>query len=127
MPDLVQGREDLRRDERLMQLLRTANAALRSSDTSAGRRLRSRTFGVVPLGPRAGLIEWVENTHSLFDIYQNWQRHTAGGAAQPVACTCCPSLRLCKSFYHTAYHVCTARRSIVRVPHSCKFPAYLLL
>lgn len=81
MPDLAQGREDLRRDERLMQLLHAANAALRNSDASAARRLRARTFGVVPVGPRAGLIEWVEHTHSLFAIYQNWQRHTAGGAA----------------------------------------------
>ena len=82
-----QGREDLRLDERLMQTLRCANGLFRRSVPSAHRRLHVRTFAVVPLGPRTGLIEWVEHTSSLFGLYQAWQRHSlvaAGASALPV-------------------------------------------
>ena len=41
-----------------MQVLRCANALLAADPASAQRRLRARTFGVIPLGPRTGLIKW---------------------------------------------------------------------
>lgn len=82
-----QGREDLRLDERLMQLLRCSNAVLRSSSTSSSRQLHVPTFGVIPLGTRTGLIEWVDHTVPLFGIYQNSRRHSmlaAGDSATSI-------------------------------------------
>ena len=77
----IQGREDLRLDERLMQLLRYSNAVLRGSRVSVFRQLHVRTFGVTPLGPRTGLIEWVEHSVPLFGLYQNSLRHSMAAAA----------------------------------------------
>ncbi len=78
---LFQGREELRLDERLMQLLRFSNAVLRGSHVSVLRQLRVRTFGVIPLGPRTGLIEWVEHSVPLFGLYQNSLRHSMAAVA----------------------------------------------
>ena len=77
----LQGREELRLDERLMQLLRCSNAVLRGCSVSASRQLHARTFGVIPLGPRTGLIEWVEHTVPLFGLYQKSLRHSMAAAA----------------------------------------------
>lgn len=73
----MQGREDLHLDERLMQMLRCANTALQADELSAYRALHVRTFEVVPLGPKTGLIEWVDLSAPLFSIYQAWQRRSA--------------------------------------------------
>ncbi|CAL8462813.1 g2346 [Coccomyxa elongata] len=78
---LLKGREELRLDERLMQLLRFSNAVLRGSGVSALRQLHVRTFGVIPMGPRTGLIEWVEHSVPLFSLYQNSLRHSMAAAA----------------------------------------------
>ncbi len=78
---LAQGREDLRLDERLMQALACANGLLRACPAAAHRRLHARTFAVVPLGPRTGLIQWVEHTGSLFGLLQAWQRRALGAGA----------------------------------------------
>ncbi|BDA50909.1 probable serine/threonine-protein kinase SMG1 at C-terminar half [Coccomyxa sp. Obi] len=78
---LLKGREELRLDERLMQLLRFSNAVLRGSEVSVLRQLQVRTFGVTPLGPRTGLIEWVEHSVPLFGLYQNSLGHSMAAAA----------------------------------------------
>lgn len=80
---IMQGREDLQLDERLMQMLHSANAGLRADEASAYRGLHARTFAVIPLGPTMGLIEWVEHSAPLFGIYQAWQKRstlTSGGS-----------------------------------------------
>ncbi len=64
-------------DERLMQMLHSANAGLHADEASAYRGLHARTFAVVPLGPTTGLIEWVDHSAPLFGIYQAWQRCSA--------------------------------------------------
>ncbi|KXZ49313.1 PI3kinase-like protein [Gonium pectorale] len=75
---LIKGREDLRMDERLMQ----------SDPAAACRDLPSiRHYSVTPLGPRAGLIQWVPATTSLFAVFRSWQvatleRHAAMVAAR---------------------------------------------
>jgi PI-3-kinase-related kinase SMG-1 len=73
----MQGREDLHLDERLTQMLRSANTALQANKLSAYRALHVRTFAVVPLGPKTGLIEWVDFSVPLFGIYQAWQKRSA--------------------------------------------------
>ena len=79
----VQGREDLHLDERLMQMLQSANAALQADELAAYRSLHARTFAVIPLGPKTGLIEWVDHSMPLFGVYRAWQRRTARPAGDP--------------------------------------------
>ena len=144
---LLKGRDDLRMDERIMQILRTVNclleaqakgsappleaaaanmgAAVSSSRPQAGvsdkaaeqgphavaaaflartggkaavssgifsgaysqhAGLSVRPYSVTPLGPRAGVVQWVKKTVSLFGIFRAWQqsmkeRHAAVMAA----------------------------------------------
>jgi serine/threonine-protein kinase SMG1 len=79
-----QGREDLRLDERVMQVLRVANALMDACPAAAARGLRLRDFGVVPLGTRMGLISWVRAASPLFKVFAAWQRRrdAARGAAR---------------------------------------------
>jgi hypothetical protein len=67
---MFQGREDLRRDERLMQLVAAANDALQVDPSCARRSLHAHTFAVIPLGPRMGLIQWVPDARPISDIYR---------------------------------------------------------
>lgn len=66
---LFKGSEDLRLDQRVMQLFRVVNALL-SHTARPTDGLRAHHYGVVPIAPRAGLIEWVDNASSLFSFYK---------------------------------------------------------
>ncbi|KAK9822206.1 hypothetical protein WJX81_005370 [Elliptochloris bilobata] len=77
-PFLLKGREDLRLDERLVQLLRGANALLRATPSAAARQLAAPTFGVVPLGARLGLLQWVEGGVPLWGLFRAWQARPRG-------------------------------------------------
>jgi PI-3-kinase-related kinase SMG-1 len=44
-----------------------------------------RQYSVTPLGPRAGLVQWVRNTLSLFALYRSWQSAAAARAAAVAA------------------------------------------
>jgi hypothetical protein len=101
---LLKGRDDLRVDERLMQLMRASNALLATGDACAGaaagsagqspasaaaaaaagwyggRRnapLRMRPYSITPFGRRAGLVQWVRHTTSLFGLFRSWQQCAA--------------------------------------------------
>jgi PI-3-kinase-related kinase SMG-1 len=87
---LLKGRDDLRMDERLMQIVRVSNRLMAADRPAAGLGLAMRHYSVTPLGDRVGLIQWVENTASLFSLFRSWQsstreRHAAVIAMQPQA------------------------------------------
>ena len=42
----------------------------------------ARHYSVTPLGPRSGLIQWVDGATPLFTLYRRWQQREA--AAQAV-------------------------------------------
>uniref|UniRef100_A0A3B3VB26 DNA-dependent protein kinase catalytic subunit n=1 Tax=Poecilia latipinna TaxID=48699 RepID=A0A3B3VB26_9TELE len=70
-PFLVKGGEDLRQDQRIEQLFAVMNIVL-SHDTSCTRRgLQLRTYQVIPITTRIGLIEWMENTCTLKEFLYN--------------------------------------------------------
>ncbi|XP_039285302.1 serine/threonine-protein kinase SMG1-like [Nilaparvata lugens] len=73
---LFKGLEDLHLDERIMQFLCIANTMLRTS-ASASSTYQARHYSVIPLGPRSGLISWVDNVTPLFTLYKRWQQREA--------------------------------------------------
>ncbi|KAI9127908.1 hypothetical protein K1719_000901 [Acacia pycnantha] len=82
---LLKGREDLRLDARIMQLLQAINGFLHSSSTQ-GNSLGIRYYSVTPISGRAGLIQWVDNVISIYSVFKSWQSRvqlaqltTAGG------------------------------------------------
>ncbi|KAF9949050.1 Serine/threonine-protein kinase smg1 [Mortierella alpina] len=70
---LFKGLEDLHLDERVMQLLRITNGMLQRDKETNSRQLTARHYAVVPLSDNSGMIQWVENTVSIFTIIAKWQ------------------------------------------------------
>ncbi|XP_021104653.1 DNA-dependent protein kinase catalytic subunit isoform X3 [Heterocephalus glaber] len=67
-PFLVKGGEDLRQDQRIEQLFEVMNVILSRDAACSQRNMQLRTYRVVPMTSRLGLIEWIENTFTLKDI-----------------------------------------------------------
>ncbi|CAN6303617.1 unnamed protein product [Urochloa humidicola] len=73
---LLKGREDLRLDSRIMQLLEAINSLLYSSSDTRSRNVALRFYSVTPVSGRAGLIQWVENVSSIYNVYKSWQKRS---------------------------------------------------
>nr|NVI76418.1 no-on-and-no-off transient C [Cucujiformia] len=72
---LFKGLEDLHLDERIMQFLSIANTMMAQITDPSGQNLyRARHYSVIPLGPRSGLISWVDGTTPTFALYKRWQQ-----------------------------------------------------
>ncbi|KAJ0981772.1 hypothetical protein J5N97_010027 [Dioscorea zingiberensis] len=70
---LLKGREDLRLDARIMQLLQAINCFLQTCNDTSRRSLAIRYYSVTPISGRAGLIQWVENVTSIYSVFKSWQ------------------------------------------------------
>ncbi|XP_071387705.1 DNA-dependent protein kinase catalytic subunit [Centroberyx affinis] len=67
-PFLAKGGEDLRQDQRIEQLFGVMNILLSHDTACTHRGLQLRTYQVIPITTRIGLIEWMENTCTLKDL-----------------------------------------------------------
>lgn len=56
-----------------LPLIQPVRALHRNSRTA----FRARHYTVTPLGPRSGLIQWVEGATPLFGLYKRWQQREA--------------------------------------------------
>lgn len=74
---LVKGGEDLRQDQRVQQLFRVINSVLAADGQCAARGLGMRTYAVLPLNDRVGLIEWVNGTNTLQGLIKRTDRAAA--------------------------------------------------
>uniref|UniRef100_A0A8D3CWJ1 DNA-dependent protein kinase catalytic subunit n=1 Tax=Scophthalmus maximus TaxID=52904 RepID=A0A8D3CWJ1_SCOMX len=70
-PFLVKGGEDLRQDQRIEQLFAVMNILLSHDSVCTHRGLQLRTYQVIPISTRIGLIEWMENTCTLKEFLYN--------------------------------------------------------
>eukprot|EP01087_Luapelamoeba_hula_P000112 TRINITY_DN10064_c0_g1_i1.p1 TRINITY_DN10064_c0_g1~~TRINITY_DN10064_c0_g1_i1.p1 ORF type:complete len:1634 (-),score=246.38 TRINITY_DN10064_c0_g1_i1:51-4931(-) len=69
-PYLVKGGEDLRLDQRVQQLFTLMNEIFVQNPQCSKRRLAIKTYQVVPMTPKVGIIEWLENTRPLKEIIE---------------------------------------------------------
>jgi FKBP12-rapamycin complex-associated protein len=74
---LLKGREDLRLDQRVMQLFSLTNSILDDDKFGVERHLHIRLVPVVPLSPNAGLIAWAEGGETLHSMI-TWHRRVIG-------------------------------------------------
>ncbi|XP_025837692.1 serine/threonine-protein kinase SMG1 [Agrilus planipennis] len=75
---LFKGLEDLHLDERIMQFLSITNTMMQEITNGSDRDLyRARHYSVIPLGPRSGLISWVDGKTPVFALYKRWQQREA--------------------------------------------------
>ena len=77
---LFKGLEDLHLDERIMQFLSICNTMI-SKDNDSNKVYRARHYSVIPLGPRSGLIQWVDGVTPLFTLYKRWQQRESSMAS----------------------------------------------
>ncbi len=69
---LLKGREDLRQDERAMQLFGQMNALL-AFDQQTMHELSIQRYCVVPLSHNAGLLGWVPNTDTIHSLVREYR------------------------------------------------------
>lgn len=65
---LCKPKDDLRKDQRLMEFNGIINRALKRNTESSKRRLYIKTYAVTPLSEESGSIEWVEGIKPMRDI-----------------------------------------------------------
>ena len=70
---LLKGHEDLRQDERVMQLFGLVNSLLAGDAASAARGLSIARYAVIPLSPNSGLIGWVPNCDTLHALIREFR------------------------------------------------------
>ncbi|GAX78992.1 hypothetical protein CEUSTIGMA_g6432.t1 [Chlamydomonas eustigma] len=70
---LLKGHEDLRQDERVMQLFGLVNNMLSNDRMTSERDLSIARYAVIPLSPNSGLIGWVPNCDTLHALIREYR------------------------------------------------------
>nr|XP_031830614.1 uncharacterized protein LOC116426162 isoform X4 [Nomia melanderi] len=65
---LVKGKDDLRQDAVMQQVFNIMNILLKAHKETKRRKLMIRTYKVVPLTQRSGILEWCNNTIPIITI-----------------------------------------------------------
>lgn len=65
---LLKGNEDLRQDERVMQLITLTNMLLSHNSEAFDRQLFIQPYSAIPLGNNSGLLSWLPNTETLMQM-----------------------------------------------------------
>ncbi|XP_050594170.1 serine-protein kinase ATM isoform X2 [Bombus affinis] len=66
--ELIKGRDDLRQDAVMQQVFNVMNILLKSHKDTKRRKLTIRTYKVVPLTQRSGILEWCDKTIPIITI-----------------------------------------------------------
>ncbi|KAJ6556571.1 phosphatidylinositol 3-kinase [Mycena vulgaris] len=72
---LLKGHEDLRQDERVMQLFSLVNTLLSVDTNSFKRQLHIQRYPVIPLAPNVGLIGIIQESDTLHELVRDY-RHS---------------------------------------------------
>uniref|UniRef100_A0ACD5YBT4 Uncharacterized protein n=1 Tax=Avena sativa TaxID=4498 RepID=A0ACD5YBT4_AVESA len=70
---LLKGHEDLRQDERVMQIFGLVNTLLENSRETSEKDLSIQIYAVIPLSPNSGLIGWVPNCDTLHALIREYR------------------------------------------------------
>jgi len=70
---LLKGHEDLRQDERVMQLFGLVNALLASDYETSKNHLNIQRCSAVPLSPNSGLIGWFPHCDTLHQLIRDYR------------------------------------------------------
>ncbi|KAI9091315.1 armadillo-type protein [Phlyctochytrium arcticum] len=70
---LLKGHEDLRQDERVMQLFGLVNTLLATGAETFKRHLSIHRYPVIPLSPNSGLIGWVPHCDTLHTLIRDYR------------------------------------------------------
>ncbi|XP_030025999.2 serine/threonine-protein kinase mTOR [Manduca sexta] len=70
---LLKGHEDLRQDERVMQLFGLVNTLLQADSNTYRHDLAIQRYAVIPLSPNSGLIGWVPQCDTLYNLISDYR------------------------------------------------------
>lgn len=70
---LLKGHEDIRQDERVMQLFGLCNTLLTNDSESYKRHLNIQRYPAIPLSQNSGLIGWVPNQDTLHVLIREYR------------------------------------------------------
>ena len=68
---LLKGHEDLRLDERVMQLFSLVNTLFKNNSHSEALGLNITRYSVVPLSTNVGLIGWIEDSETIYKLIES--------------------------------------------------------
>eukprot|EP00536_Pseudo-nitzschia_multiseries_P002882 jgi/Psemu1/318014/estExt_fgenesh1_pm.C_410004 len=71
---LLKGHEDLRQDERVMQLFGLVNALLERDRQTKKHDLRIQRYAISPLSHNCGLVGWVPHTDTLHSLIRDYRQ-----------------------------------------------------
>lgn len=69
----LKGHEDIRQDERVMQLFGLVNTLLNNDSESFKRHLNIQQFPAIPLSQNSGLLGWVPNSDTLHNLIKDYR------------------------------------------------------
>ena len=69
----LKGHEDIRQDERVMQLFGLVNTLLTNDADSFKRHLKIQRFPAIPLSQSSGLLGWVPNSDTLHNLIKEYR------------------------------------------------------
>ncbi|XP_064598762.1 serine/threonine-protein kinase mTOR-like [Liolophura sinensis] len=70
---LLKGHEDLRQDERVMQLFGLVNSLLLNNPETFRKNLSIQRYAVIPLSTNSGLIGWVPHCDTLHSLIRDYR------------------------------------------------------
>ena len=72
---LLKGHEDIRQDERVMQLFGLVNTLLQNDAECLKRHLSIQRYSAIPLSTQSGLLGWVPNSDTLHVLIRDYREH----------------------------------------------------
>ena len=73
-PYLLKGHEDIRQDERVMQLFGLINTLLSKDSDTREKNLFIKRYPVIPLSHNTGIIGWVSNCDTLHQLIKDYRQ-----------------------------------------------------
>ena len=70
---LLKGHEDIRQDERVMQLFGLVNTLLSNDAECVKRHLNIQRYAAIPLSTQSGLLGWVPNSDTLHQLIKEYR------------------------------------------------------
>ncbi|KAL6718509.1 phosphatidylinositol kinase-related protein kinase tor1 [Lecanora helva] len=71
----LKGHEDIRQDERVMQLFGLVNTLLNHDGESFKRHLNIQRYPAIPLSQQSGLLGWVPNSDTMHNLIKEYREH----------------------------------------------------
>ena len=71
----LKGHEDIRQDERVMQLFGLVNTLLTKDSESFKRHLNIQPFPAIPLSQNSGLLGWVPNSDTFHNLIKDYREN----------------------------------------------------